>query len=512
MDIIHTIFLLISCLLIFLLLILSFSLIKIFAGKSINNPDYAPVKGTVFNQLLYFDHLYDYQLKVTQKQPTYRLLGLTRSDIFTADTRNVEHIVKTNFHKYAKGKYREEVVEDLWGQGIFAVDGDKWRQQRKLVVSEFSTRVVRDFSISVFRKHAVTLVQSVSKLVASGQAIPILDMVIKCAFHSIIEVGFGIDINCMERLSDEGKIFMKAFDDANELVFTRFYYPFWKLKRFLNIGSEADFKKNVKLVDNFIYNVLSTKKELLALKPDSNVKGDILSRLLIESKKNPEIMVDKYLRDIILNIIVPGKDSTAVALSWFFYMLCKNPLIQEKVAEEVIDITNSQGNPAVDVDEFMATITTATLEQMHYLHATLTETLRLYPPIPMDGRRAEEDDVLPDGHKVKKGDEINYVTHAMARLPSIWGEDADSFRPERWLKDGVFQPESPFKFVTFHAGPQICLGKDFTYQQMKIYSIALIRYFRFKLADHDMENITYKIAFSLQMSKSLYLCAVPRII
>ncbi|XWS77166.1 hypothetical protein CRYUN_Cryun01aG0238300 [Craigia yunnanensis] len=509
MDIIHTIFWLISYLLLFFFVILLFFIIKIFTGKSINDPDYVPVKGTIFDQLLYFDKIYDYQIKVTQKQPTYRLLGLTRSDIFTSDTRNIEHIVKTNVHKYAKGKYREDVVADLWGEGIFAVDGDKWRHQRKLVVSEFSARVVKDFSCSVFRKHAVTLVRAVSKLAASGQVIPIQDMVIKCSFNSVFEVGLGIDLNCIERLNDEGTNFAKAFDEANELVFTRFFYPFWKLQRFLNIGSEAVFKKNVKLVDNFVYNVINTKKELLALKPDWNVKGDILSRLLMESKKNPKIMTDKYLRDIILNIIIAGKDSTAVALTWFFYMLCKNPLIQEKIAEEVLDITNSKGNTD-DAEEFLTTITATTLEQMHYLHATLTETLRLYPPIPMDSRRAEEDDVLADGHKVKKGDEISYVTYAMARLPYIWGEDAESFRPERWLKDGVFQPESPFKFVTFHAGPQICLGKEFTYQQMKMYSIALIRYFRFKLAD-DMEDLTYKTSFSLQMNTNFYLCAVPRI-
>lgn len=65
-------------------------------------------------------------------------------------------------------------------------------------------------------------------------------------------------------------------------------------------------------------------------------------------------------------------------------MLCKNPLIQEKVAEEVINVADSsKGNSSDDVEGFLTTITIATLEQMHYLHATLTETLRLYPPIPM---------------------------------------------------------------------------------------------------------------------------------
>jgi cytochrome P450 len=102
----------------------------------------------------------------------------------------------------------------------------------------------------------------------------------------------------------------------------------------------------------------------------------------VESKKDAEEMNDKYLRDIILNFMIAGKDTSANTLSWFFYMLCKNPLIQEKVAQEVRDVTSSQDD-VVNVEEFIANITDTTLEQMHYLHAALTETLRLYPAVPV---------------------------------------------------------------------------------------------------------------------------------
>lgn len=67
-----------------------------------------------------------------------------------------------------------------------------------------------------------------------------------------------------------------------------------------------------------------------------------------------------------------------------------------------------------------------------------------------DGRCAMEDDILPDGHKVRKGDGVYYMAYAMGRMSTLWGEDAHCFRPERWLHNGVFRPESPFKFVAFH--------------------------------------------------------------
>lgn len=67
-----------------------------------------------------------------------------------------------------------------------------------------------------------------------------------------------------------------------------------------------------------------------------------------------------------------------------------------------------------------------------------------------DGRCTERDDVLPDGYKVKKGDGVYFMTYAMGRMKSLWGEDAEDFKPERWLKNGIFQPESPFKFAAFN--------------------------------------------------------------
>ncbi|KAL5572002.1 hypothetical protein UlMin_021599 [Ulmus minor] len=508
MDILNTIITLISIFLIFLLLFFSLLMLRIFTGKSINNPSYHPIHGTVFNQLFYFSKLYDHQTKVATKFPTFRLLAPEQSEVYTIDTRNIEHILKTNFDKYSKGKYNQDIVTDLFGQGIFAVDGEKWRQQRKLASYEFSTRVLRDFSCSVFRRNAAKLVGVVSGFSVAGRIFDMQDLLMRCTLDSIFKVGFGVELNCLEGSSKEGSDFMKAFDDSNALVYWRFVDPFWKWKRFLNIGCEATLKNNINLIDDFVNKLIRNKRKLLAKQPNIDEKEDILSRFLMESEKNPEQMNDKYLRDIILNFMIAGKDTSASTLSWFLYMLCKNPIVQEKIVEEVGDVLGGETDES-NIKGFVENIDDATLEQMHYLHATLTETLRLYPAVPVDGRCAEIDDTLPDGFRLRKGDGVYYMAYAMGRMPQIWGEDAQDFRPERWLKNGVFQPESPFKFVAFHAGPRICLGKDFAYRQMKIVSIALLRFFRFKLADQN-KNLTYKTMFTLHIDGGLPLCAVSR--
>lgn len=93
-------------------------------------------------------------------------------------------------------------------------------------------------------------------------------------------------------------------------------------------------------------------------------------------------MNDQYLRDIILNFMIAGKDTTGNTLSWFLYMLCQNPLVQEKLVQEIKTVVGDQGN-RTSADDFLAEITDEILEKMHYLHAALTETLRLFPAVPL---------------------------------------------------------------------------------------------------------------------------------
>ncbi|XP_061348106.1 cytochrome P450 704C1-like [Gastrolobium bilobum] len=508
MDVLYTLLTFIAFSFLGLFIALCFIMLTLFMGKSIGDPEYAPVKGTTFSQLFHFNTLHNYHAEMAKTHPTCRLLALHESDVYTVDTRNVEHILKTNFDKYSKGKYEQGVLTDLFGEGIFNVDGEKWRQQRKLASYEFSTRVLRDFSCSVFRRNAAKLVRVISGFSHEGHVFDMQDLLMRCTLDSIFKVGFGTELNCLEGSSKEGSEFMKAFDESNALIYWRYVDPFWRIKRFLNIGCEATLKRNVKLIDDFVHGVINNKKAQLAVQQDSNVKEDILSRFLMESKKDQTTMTDKYLRDIILNFMIAGKDTSANTLSWFLYMLCKNPLIEEKIAQEVRDVTSSHESES-DIDEFIANLTDATLDQMHYLHAALTETLRLYPAVPTDGRTAEAPDILPDGHKLKKGDGVYYLAYGMGRMCNIWGEDAEEFRPERWLNNGIFQPESPFKFIAFHAGPRICLGKDFAYRQMKIIAMVLLHFFRFKLAN-GTKNVTYRVMFTLHMDNGLPLCAIPR--
>uniref|UniRef100_A0ACD5ZP98 Uncharacterized protein n=1 Tax=Avena sativa TaxID=4498 RepID=A0ACD5ZP98_AVESA len=333
------------------------------------------------------------------------------------------------------------------------------------------------------------------------------DLLMRTTMDSMFKVGLGTELNTLSG-SDESSIqFSNAFDEASSLVYYRYVDLFWQVKRYLNIGSEAKLKKSIQIIDNFVMQLIHQKRGQMKNGHDSKAREDILSRFILASEEDPETMNDRYLRDIALSFLIAGKDTTANTLSWFFYMLCKNPIVQDKVAYEIKE--SVEWAQEDNMETYTRRLNQGAIDKMHYLHATLTETLRLYPAVPVDGKMADEDDVLPNGYRVIKGDGMNYMIYAMGRMKYLWGEDAEEFRPERWLVNGVFQQESPYKFISFNAGPRICLGKEFAYRQMKIMAATLLHFFRFKLEDESNGPI-YKTIFTLHMDKGLQLLVYPR--
>ena len=111
-------------------------------------------------------------------------------------------------------------------------------------------------------------------------------------------------------------------------------------------------------------------------------REDILSRFLQATENDPI-----YLRDIILNVIIAGKDTTATTLAWFIYLLCKHPSVEEKVVKELREVTKElrevTNTKVMNFVEFAEVMTEEVVEKMQYLHAAITETLRIHPAVPV---------------------------------------------------------------------------------------------------------------------------------
>lgn len=87
------------------------------------------------------------------------------------------------------------------------------------------------------------------------------DLLLKSTLDSIFKVGFGVDLNTLSGLDELSNQFMKAFDESNFLTFWRFADLSWRIKRFFKIGFETTLKKNIEVIDNFVYELIRRKRE-----------------------------------------------------------------------------------------------------------------------------------------------------------------------------------------------------------------------------------------------------------
>ncbi|CAN1794285.1 Cytochrome P450 704B1 [Linum perenne] len=460
-----------------------------------------PVVGAAIEQLVNYDRMHDWLVNYLSELRTVVVPMPNTTYTYIADPACVEHVLKTNFANYPKGETYHSYMEVLLGDGIFNSDGELWRKQRKTASFEFASKNLRDFSTVVFRDYSLKLSSILSQASFDNQSVDMQELLMRMTLDSICKVGFGVEIGTLAPNLPDNQ-FARAFDTANIIVTLRFIDPLWRIKKLFNIGSEALLDRSMKIINDFTYSVIRRRKAELEEARATEVKHDILTRF-IELGENPESkMTDKSLRDVVLNFVIAGRDTTATTLSWAVYMIMTHDHIAEKLYTELKDFESDRAKEE-NVMQYAGLLNYDSLGKLHYLHAIITETLRLYPAVPQDPKGILEDDVLPDGTKVKAGGMVTYVPYSMGRMEYNWGPDAASFKPERWLKDGIFQNSSPFKFTAFQAGPRICLGKDSAYLQMKMALAIFCRFYKFSLVPNH--PVQYRMMTILSMAHGLKL-------
>jgi fatty acid omega-hydroxylase len=422
----------------------------------------------------------------------------------TSDPKNLEHVLKARFDNYPKGPTWQAVFHDLLGNGIFNSDGETWLMQRKTAALEFTTRTLRHaMSRWVSRSIHLRLFPILSEAEETKAPVDLQDLLLRLTFDNICGLAFGKDPETLSADLPENE-FASAFDRATEATLQRFILPefIWKFKKWLGLGMESTLSQSVEHVDKYLSAVIKARK--LELESAGCEHDDLLSRFMKKGTYS-----DTFLQQVALNFILAGRDTSSVALSWFFWLVSTHPTIEKRILSELCSVLcTTRGE---DKSLWLTSpLAFEELDQLVYLKAALSETLRLYPSVPEDSKHVLCDDVLPDGTFVPAGSSVTYSIYSVGRMKSVWGEDCLEFRPERWLsQDGrKFEPQDAFRFVAFNAGPRICLGKDLAYLQMK--SIAAGVLLRHRLVVAPGHRIEQKMSLTLFMKYGLFMNVYPR--
>ena len=442
-----------------------------------------PFLGMLPHVLCNLWHAHDYSTQVLKQHGgTGEFSGpwfTSMNYLLTCDPLNVHHMLSKSFHNYVKGPEFRDIFQ-AFGDGIFTADAEAWKYSRDLFHSLFKHKSFEVFLEKTIQKKVQnSLLPILNHVQQQQKVVDLQDVFNRFTFDNICSTVLGRDPECLSIDFPEVAV-EKAFNQAEESIFYRHIVPkfVWKMQQWLQIGQERKMTEACKTLDEFIYSCIGSKREDLS-KCVENETGetDLLTTLMREGKGKGQAHEDIFLRDAVFNLFVAGRDTITSALTWFFWLVATNPLVEAKILEEIKETfgTNENRVGVLGMEE---------VKKLVYLHGAICETLRLFPPIPFERKQALEADMLPSGHGVNPRTKILLFLYAMGRLEEIWGKDCMEFKPERWIskKGGnVYVPS--YKFIAFNAGPRNCLGKDLAFIQLKMVAAAILRNFHIQVVE-----------------------------
>ncbi|CAI0454985.1 unnamed protein product [Linum tenue] len=500
--------------------------------KNKHSPVYQwPLLGMLPSLLFNLSTIHDFFTQALRRTGgTFLLKGpsfINADYILTSDPANINHIFNKNAANYDKGPDFKAIMEAV-GDGIFNVEGESWKLQRKLLHSLLNNSEFEGHAMHILTQKTRSTLMPVLDRAASrnnnDELVDLQDVFKRFMFDNMCLLVLGFDPHYLPAVeSDDGgrlpdSACGKAFEVLEEVALCRHIVPMcvWRLQQRLQIGMEWKFSRAWSTLDQLLYGSIKRRKQELATKHsvDNDVtkrdKLDLLTQILVMKDEDDigdkniiDKTSDKFLRDTTFTLVAAGRDSITAGLTWLIWCVANHPYVEKRILEELRQVMTTRLSSKIDGEERGGFFRNEELNKLVYLHATACETLRLYPPVPFEHKCAMESDVLPSGHTIRKEDKILFSIYTMARMEEIWGEDCMEFKPERWISDkGTILHFPSYKFMTFLTGARTCLGKNMSFKQVKSLASALLWNYKFELID-DGSSVRPAVSMMLFMKDGL---------
>jgi cytochrome P450 len=366
----------------------------------------------------------------------------------------VEHVrrVLQNPRIYGKQTVSYRRLRLLLGLGLLTSDGDFWLRQRRIAQPAFHKDRIVGFAGAMARA-ATGLADRWQTLAERGEAIDLNAEMTRVTLTIVCETLLGGDVgDAAERVS-------RSFTVLNEITSERLNQlmplPLW-----VPTAPNRRYRAALSELDETVYQIIARRR-----KSDEETH-DLLSMLMhARDAETGATMTDRQLRDEVTTILLAGHETTAVALTWAFYLLSQNPEAERRLQYELADVLGGREPGLAD------------LEQLPWTRQVIDETLRLYPPVWGMDRSVHADDDL-DGFHVPRGVSVLVSPWVMHRSPSLWSEP-EAFRPERFAPGADEVPR--YAYFPFLGGPRQCIGSGFAMMEAQLLLATLAQRFRLEL-------------------------------
>ncbi|HEV2494774.1 MAG TPA: cytochrome P450 [Terriglobia bacterium] len=376
----------------------------------------------------------------------YHVYFLNRPDL-------IEQVLVTDQRNFIKGRGLQ-ANRRLFGNGLLTSEGDYWFRQRRLMQPAFHRE-----RIAAYGKAMVASAARMIETWRDGECRDVHEDMMRLALEIVAKTLFSTEVEAdVERVGATLSVLMKENRSARILL------PFFRM---LPTPGNLRYRTAVHQLDEIIYRII---REHRARDRDT---GDLLSMLLRARDEDGRRMTDTQLRDEAMTLFLAGHETTALALSWTWYLLARYPDVERKLQTELREVLGGRA-PAVD-----------DLPRLPYTERVIKESMRLYSPAYVIARIALSDCDI-SGYHVPRGASLVMSQWVMHRDPRYW-DDPERFNPDRWTPE--FEARLPrFVYFPFGGGPRVCIGASFALMEAALLLATIAQRFTLTLVpEHPVE-------------------------
>ncbi|XP_035890500.1 cytochrome P450 10-like [Anopheles stephensi] len=430
----------------------------------------------------------------------------TQLAIVVIDPKDIEVLLSSP--KYIDKSTEYDFIRPWLGEGLLTSRGRKWHTHRKVITPTFHFKILEQF-VEIFDRQSTTFIKVLQPFAESGKSFDIFPQVTLCALDVICESAMGTKVNAQLNSTSD---YVLAVKEITNLIQLRFYDFLIRYEFFFRLSANSRKQKKVlKVLHNYTDSVIKGRRQQL----EANASGGSTEEtsdqdlgikkrmafldMLLQSTVDGRPLTDLEIREEVDTFMFEGHDTTTSAISFLLLSLAKNPDIQQKVFEEVRDIVG---------DDRTRPVTMAMLNDMSYLDLVIKETLRLYPSVPMIGRKMLQTTEI-NGKILPAGANLIIMPFFLGR-DARYFPDPERFDPERFNVERSAEKANPYQYIPFSAGPRNCIGQKFAVAELKSLVSKVLRHYEI-LPSADKRDESFIAELILRPEHGVFVHLKPRV-
>jgi cytochrome P450 len=384
----------------------------------------------------------------------------------------IEAVLVSQSQHFAKDKV---IQNSRWflGEGLLTSEGSGWLRQRRLSQPAFHRERMTAYGR--------TMAAYTEEMLATWQDADLRDIhqeMMQLTMRIVAKVLFSVEVKAdTERVAGALNILMRHTSGGRMIL------P--PVLRHVPVPAMMRVKRAVHELDEIVNRIIRQRRA------SGEDTGDLLSMLMAARDEDGSGMTDRQLRDEILTFLLAGHETTAVSLSWTWYLLSQHPDVEQKLHQELRQVLDGRTPQLED------------LPRLPYADKVVKESMRLYPPAWSLARTVTKEIDLA-GYCLPVGANVVMSPWILHRDPRFF-EQPEQFNPERWTAETA-QRLPRFAYFPFGGGPRLCIGASFAIMEAHLLLATIAQRFQLRLLPgHPVDalpSITLRPRHGMRMSLS----------